>query len=187
MVHNWSIWPAFIYGWGRSQSTWDDVIYPDCKVHGDNIGGRQDPGGPHVGPMNFAIWVCTVLSHWPRSRSVIEKMHRPLKHAIVSYQYVYWGWLYKTISFSLLIIDFHDCWQLCLYSVRIHKAMKNKCRHFEVMSSMNAPEVIILTTYDRDRNGNISFSVHGDDTPWDGNVFFVWRNPCVGASAHWYK
>ena len=21
------------------------------------IWGRQDPGGPHVGPMNFAIWV----------------------------------------------------------------------------------------------------------------------------------
>ena len=22
--------------------------------------GRQDPGGPHVGPMNFAIWVYLV-------------------------------------------------------------------------------------------------------------------------------
>ena len=21
------------------------------------IWGRQDPGGPHVGPMNFALWV----------------------------------------------------------------------------------------------------------------------------------
>ena len=34
-----------------------------CKVHGANmvpIWGRQDPGGPHVGPMNFAIWVMTV-------------------------------------------------------------------------------------------------------------------------------
>ena len=33
---------------------------PDSKGHGANIGpiwGRQDPGGPHVGPMNFAIWV----------------------------------------------------------------------------------------------------------------------------------
>ena len=35
-------------------------IYPDIKVHGANMGpiwGRQDPGGPHVGPMNLAIWV----------------------------------------------------------------------------------------------------------------------------------
>ena len=32
---------------------------PDSKVHGANMGpiwGRQDPGGPHAGPMNFAIW-----------------------------------------------------------------------------------------------------------------------------------
>ena len=33
---------------------------PDCKVHDANMGpiwGRQEPGGPHVGPMNFAIRV----------------------------------------------------------------------------------------------------------------------------------
>ena len=32
---------------------------PDCKVHGANMGpiwGRQDPRGPHIGPMNFVIW-----------------------------------------------------------------------------------------------------------------------------------
>ena len=36
--------------------------HPDSKVHRANMGpiwGRQDPGGPHVGPMNFAIWVVT--------------------------------------------------------------------------------------------------------------------------------
>ena len=34
--------------------------FPDSMVHGASMGptwGRQDPGGPHVGPMNFAIWV----------------------------------------------------------------------------------------------------------------------------------
>ena len=35
---------------------------PDSKVHGANMGpiwGQQDPGGPHVGPMNLVIWeVC---------------------------------------------------------------------------------------------------------------------------------
>ena len=33
--------------------------YPDSKVHGANMGpiwGRQDPGGPYVGPVKFAIW-----------------------------------------------------------------------------------------------------------------------------------
>ena len=32
--------------------------YPDSKFHWANMGpiwGRHDPGGPHVGPMNFAI------------------------------------------------------------------------------------------------------------------------------------
>ena len=32
---------------------------PDSKVHGAIVGpiwGQQDPGGPHVGPINFAIW-----------------------------------------------------------------------------------------------------------------------------------
>ena len=34
--------------------------YPDSNVHGANMGpiwGQQDPDGPRVGPMNFAIWV----------------------------------------------------------------------------------------------------------------------------------
>ena len=32
---------------------------PDSKVHGADMGpiwGRQDPGGPHVGPMSLVIW-----------------------------------------------------------------------------------------------------------------------------------
>ena len=36
---------------------------PDNKVHGTNMGpiwGRQDPGGPHVGAMEFAI--CAVMA-----------------------------------------------------------------------------------------------------------------------------
>ena len=35
-------------------------ISPDNKVYGANMGsiwGRQDPGGPHVGPMKLTIWV----------------------------------------------------------------------------------------------------------------------------------
>ena len=35
------------------------VTHPDSKDHGANMGptwGRQDPGGPHVGPMILAIW-----------------------------------------------------------------------------------------------------------------------------------
>ena len=43
----------------RSAQYWPQSIHiPDSKVHGANIGptwGRQDLGGPHVGPMSIAI------------------------------------------------------------------------------------------------------------------------------------
>ena len=38
------------------------MYHSDSKVHGANMGpiwGRQDPGGPHVGSMNIAIWAVT--------------------------------------------------------------------------------------------------------------------------------
>ena len=37
---------------------------PERKVHGAHMGptwGREDPGGPHVGPVNFAIWGMHVI------------------------------------------------------------------------------------------------------------------------------
>ena len=46
----------------RTKHTLDSreyISHPDSKVHGANmapIGCRQEPGGPHVGPVNFAIW-----------------------------------------------------------------------------------------------------------------------------------
>ena len=60
-------WPFVrgIHWWTEgspSQRVTIDVVNlnnPDSKVHGANMGpiwGQQDPGGPHVGPMNFAIW-----------------------------------------------------------------------------------------------------------------------------------
>ena len=42
-----------------SAIAWWSSTVPDSKVHGDNMGsiwGQRDPGGPHVGPMDFAIW-----------------------------------------------------------------------------------------------------------------------------------
>ena len=43
---------------------------PDSKLHGANVGpiwGGQDPGGPHVGPMNLIIWV-TMITPLPASQ-----------------------------------------------------------------------------------------------------------------------
>ena len=53
-----------------ADGSWEN--YADSKVHGANMGpiwGRQDPGGPHVGSMNFAIWVhmyFSVVRNWQR-------------------------------------------------------------------------------------------------------------------------
>ena len=48
------------------------VKYPDSKIHGAKMGpiwGRQDPGGPHVGLVNLAIWVMLnyigIVCHYP--------------------------------------------------------------------------------------------------------------------------
>ena len=40
-----------------------EVTYPDSMVHGAHTGpiwGRQDPDGPNVGPINFAIWIISM-------------------------------------------------------------------------------------------------------------------------------
>ena len=53
----------FYRAWAKIDSSWiSRLLYTDgnTHLHGANMGsiwGRQDPGGPHVGPMNFVIWV----------------------------------------------------------------------------------------------------------------------------------
>ena len=51
---------VWLVDWIKARECKEKSPYnPDSKVHGANMGptwGRQDPGGPHVGPMNFAIW-----------------------------------------------------------------------------------------------------------------------------------
>ena len=45
---------------------WDTSV-PESKVHGASMGpiwGRQDPGGPHVGPMNCVIWVIVTTTEY---------------------------------------------------------------------------------------------------------------------------
>ena len=58
--------PGYRWQWPGHSWTYQCQCYwlcnmssPDNKVNWVNMGhisGRQDPGGPHVGPMNFAIW-----------------------------------------------------------------------------------------------------------------------------------
>ena len=51
---------SLVKGYQERRSSLFKQMSSDSKVHGANMGpiwGRQVPGGPHVGPMNFAIWV----------------------------------------------------------------------------------------------------------------------------------
>ena len=50
---------------GRNMHCLNNVL--DSKIRGANMGpiwGQQDPGGPHDGPMNFAIWGVTRAEHF---------------------------------------------------------------------------------------------------------------------------
>ena len=54
---------------------------PDSKIHGTNMGpswGRQDSGGPHVGPMNFLVSGLSFLTHWAL-KDVVNSNTCPIK------------------------------------------------------------------------------------------------------------
>ena len=59
--------------------------YPDNKVHGDNMGpiwGRQDTGGPHAGPMNFATWVEATVMPDGSKQQTEPMLIRDILHAL---------------------------------------------------------------------------------------------------------
>ena len=73
--------------------------YPDSKVHGANMGPTwvlSVPDGPHVGPMNLAIWVCqpvpytavkSAMSRVLRRRKLLNYHHRkPQYHQSLAIQ-----------------------------------------------------------------------------------------------------
>ena len=59
---------------------------PDSKVHGADMGPtwlRQDPGGPHVDPMNLAIWgiICN-MRQWT-GPALVQKMNYLNQHRLI--------------------------------------------------------------------------------------------------------
>ena len=51
--------------------------FPDSNVHWANMGptwGRQDPGGPHVGHVNLAIWVDMVRASFRHNSFMITSI-----------------------------------------------------------------------------------------------------------------
>ena len=90
---------------GRCFLVWD-LANPDSKVHVANMGpiwGRQDPGGPYVGPMNFAIWeaIDRKQAHNKKWKTSI-----PANMNIVKWygQYVYCDMLPRLLQFRLTLM-----------------------------------------------------------------------------------
>ena len=90
----------------------ENGIYPDSKVHGANMGpiwGRQDPGGPRVGHMNFVIWV--LLYIWAQYRFVCH-LYPTHVHSLLAYvklkETVQWChmrlWCTKSSASGLFVI-----------------------------------------------------------------------------------
>ena len=89
-------------------------LCPDSKVHGANMGhiwGLQDPGGPHVGPMNFAIWVAQSLQRRKWTSLFLHLMHLWIQVKCVTcsisrsplHVYLPW-WVTRVASFSHQIL-----------------------------------------------------------------------------------
>ena len=62
-IHHWAASLCRCYSVGALLCALHQIsCIPHSKVHEANMGpiwGRQGPGGPHVGPMNFAFWDVT--------------------------------------------------------------------------------------------------------------------------------
>ena len=93
------------YGTGALWYVW--MRSPDSKVHGANMGpiwGRQHSGGPHVGPMNFAIWVTHHTPLWKSNRNFFStQIFYHLFFVVCSsfYTWYMWGGQYQFCKFSL--------------------------------------------------------------------------------------
>ena len=84
----------------------------ESKFHGANMGpiwGRQDPGGPHVGPMNFAIWVfvspvCAVSNMFELNYSIKYPQHGKLNSIKLLAMVLQWQCTRQNRSKYLIIL-----------------------------------------------------------------------------------
>ena len=76
----------------------------NSKVHGANMGpiwGWQDPGGPHVGPMNLAIWF-RLKDMWfdLKIYLIVHKMSASLCWLCITLNdFIAWGVVYRECQF----------------------------------------------------------------------------------------
>ena len=98
-----------------------DILIPDSKVYGASMGpnwGRQDPGGPHVGPMDLAIWVFSLSInfndlYWIKVKEWFKK-HQKYIYIFYYCSMLKWcGYLKPSLVLKdqfILYSQHHCCW-----------------------------------------------------------------------------
>ena len=101
----WKAWPQLEYNKNSIKLT---AFTPDSKVHGANMGpiwGPQDPVGPHVGAMDFAIWdisSCIGCQHYSLFQFTKEKIyHIPNLYKKINATWQHYCW-------------YINCWVECI-------------------------------------------------------------------------
>ena len=90
-----------LFGGRRNMSYVLMDLIPDSKVDGANMGpvwGRQDPGGPHVGPMNFAAMY---LGYYHKTSKLLYFLFT----IVVSYIHIISVLTIETILIKLHFVD----------------------------------------------------------------------------------
>ena len=120
--------------------------FPDNKVHGANMGpiwGRQDPGGPQVGPMKLAVWVGIVNRTKPiidlfavRDFSVFStKCHWHNQwHFFVNHPCATYDLLLMSVNF-ILYSTFYIANVLTIYVCENHDMCKDTNRPADALTS----------------------------------------------------
>ena len=89
---------------------WCDIfhkVHPGGKVNGATLGpiwGRQDPGGPHFGPLNLAIWADT-------KASLPGSLHK-CRHNNIGFLIIKMRWFRERLIFMILISVPQKWWSL---------------------------------------------------------------------------
>ena len=67
------------FGKNYDSKTGSSIAALIAQVYGDNMGptwGQQEPGGPHAGPMNLAIWELSAACFLPVTEQGLRQLEK---------------------------------------------------------------------------------------------------------------
>ena len=119
------------------------------------IWGRQDPGGPHVGPMNFAIWdPFTIGSFFFNVISISRVVHSKSNIFVCIFgsttntKSILWllmAWCFSTRSSVATVLITHPCISSCSWINRWHIRLPDtSTSHLQTLEPSMITSMIIL-------------------------------------------